>query len=48
MAIGRPHFELSVTGGPKLKHNLTIPVLQFQARDDLRMTAVEALGNPQD
>ena len=43
----RPEFELGVAGGSNLQQVVVAAVVQFDAAHDLRVTAIEALGEPQ-
>jgi hypothetical protein len=47
MPQGGPQLELGVAGGPQLEHRIVVPVVQLDARDHLRVAAIEALGETQ-
>jgi hypothetical protein len=44
---GRPQLELRVAGRADLEQGVLAPIVQIDARDALRMAAVQALGEAQ-
>src|SRR6187549_3385595 len=47
LTTGGPELELGVAGRPELYEVFVAPVVQFDARDRLRVTAVERFGQPE-
>jgi hypothetical protein len=48
VACRRPEFQLRVAGGAKLQQVVVAAVVQLEAGDALRVTAIEAFGQAQD
>jgi len=48
VARGRPQLELGIARRPQLQEIVVAAVVQLEPRDRLRVTAVEALRQPQD
>jgi hypothetical protein len=47
MALRRPQLELGVACRPHLEQGIVAPIVKIEARDGLRMTAIEVFGEPQ-
>src|SRR5581483_108426 len=48
MPAGRPELELRVAAGPDLEESVLVAIVKIDARDDLRVTAIEAFRETQD
>ena len=48
MARGRPELQLGVARGPQLEQVVVAAIVELQAGDGLRVTAIEALRQAQD
>jgi hypothetical protein len=48
MPCCRPQLELGIARRPQLKQHVLSTIVKLESRHDLRVTAIEALGQPQD
>ena len=48
MTGGRPEFQLGIACALKMNHQLPGAVMNFESRNRLSVTAIEAFGNPKD